>query len=618
MFALHKIIISNFRSYKGTHEFEFPVASGLYFLTGINLVDDLGANGSGKTTFIDAITWCLYGQTTRGLKANDVLHDWELAGCQVELELTVGDRRATIKRTQKPNNLTLDDTIVDQKSLETFIRLNYKSFLCSIINSQFGTSFFSLSSSAKLTLFSEINNLDYWLDCSKAAAKQSEQLDAEISTLQSKQDRERGELKQVKNDIGQLTTDEASFEATRYKRCKELRDQLKGFTKQLTMLEEQYKGSNHELAIVRRERTGILEQIKVCEKQRNLFLEKSIKASHQKASMESEIKTKEEKLAKLIQLRGKGICPTCNLEVGEDHLNNEMLSIKNNIYCDKMDLKVHEENAKFFTRQIFKQKNQIDELVSNANELQSEMDLINTELRDLESQMAIIESREKDIHKQLASLDSETNPYTKMLDEKHHNLCKLQSSISEHKATIHNLEAENEAVKFWVKGFKRIRLYAIEQAFQALELEVNNCLSQLGMTEWQITFAIERENKSGGVTKGFMVFVKSPHNKQPVRWENWSGGETQRLELAGDLGLANLIMQQAGLQSAIEMFDEPSTHLSKKGMLDLANMLYERAINEGKTIWIVDHADISNFGEFEGVIVVRKDTNGSSIKMDRN
>ena len=103
-----------------------------------------------------------------------------------------------------------------------------------------------------------------------------------------------------------------------------------------------------------------------------------------------------------------------------------------------------------------------------------------------------------------------------------------------------------------------------------------------------------------------------------MRWESWSGGESQRLQLAANLGLSNLIMQQAGLINTIEFFDEPSIHLSPEGMMDLANLLHDRAINEDKRIWIVDHAAITNFGEFRGVITVRKTKNGSQLDFTRN
>src|SRR6266850_3765896 len=170
MFDLRSISFTNFRSYVGTHEFEFPKAVGLYYFTGKNLSEPaLGANGSGKSTFLDAITWCLYGLTTRKLKANEVL-PWDSdASCSVTLELTVGQQELQIKRTQKPNSLLLNDKPVDQTELETHLRLNFDSFLYAVINTQFGQSFFSLTPSAKLTLFSDIMGLDFWLEKSEAA-----------------------------------------------------------------------------------------------------------------------------------------------------------------------------------------------------------------------------------------------------------------------------------------------------------------------------------------------------------------------------------------------------------------------------------------------------------------
>ena len=111
------------------------------------------------------------------------------------------------------------------------------------------------------------------------------------------------------------------------------------------------------------------------------------------------------------------------------------------------------------------------------------------------------------------------------------------------------------------------------------------------------------------MTKGFTMFVTNASRPEPVRFEAWSGGEAQRLQLAGDLGLANLIMLQAGLRSTIEFFDEPSKHLSRAGLLDLAETLHQRAITEQKRILLIDHQTI-DFGEFADIIKIVKTKQG--------
>jgi len=206
------------------------------------------------------------------------------------------------------------------------------------------------------------------------------------------------------------------------------------------------------------------------------------------------------------------------------------------------------------------------------------------------------------------------NPYQKMVTDKEYALEILKNKMQSTRSKINDENEAYEAVYYWVTGFKRIRLFIIEDTLRQLELEVNNSLGSLGLIDWRVEFDVERENKSGGVTKGFVVFVHAPGAPGPVRWESWGGGATQRLRLAGDFGLANLIMERAGLRNTIEVYDEPSKHMSQEGLLDMAETLYQRAISSGKRIFLVDHHAI-DFGDFAGTITITKDKKGSHIPL---
>ena len=76
-----------------------------------------------------------------------------------------------VTRSQNPNSLTIDlddgKHIVDQETLQKYIVLNPESFVYSVILPQFGQSFFELRPAEKLTLFSDIMGLDFWLEKSK-------------------------------------------------------------------------------------------------------------------------------------------------------------------------------------------------------------------------------------------------------------------------------------------------------------------------------------------------------------------------------------------------------------------------------------------------------------------
>ena len=146
-----------------------------------------------------------------------------------------------------------------------------------------------------------------------------------------------------------------------------------------------------------------------------------------------------------------------------------------------------------------------------------------------------------------------------------------------------------------------------------LEVQVNAALMQLGLLDWSMTFAIDSENKSGGTRRGFSVLVNAPHSDGPVPWEAWSGGESQRLRLAGQLGLSSLIMEFSGASCNLEVYDEPSTWLSSKGITDLLDTLSSRAQSLGKSIWVVDHRSLE-YGGFTKVLKVVKTVQGSKME----
>lgn len=579
MFALHDTQIINFRSYKGSHKFDFPQEAGLYFMSGENKENPkLSSNGAGKSTFLDAIVWCLYGRTSRGLKANDVI-SWGAKSCSVTLSLTVGDVTYQVKRGQKPNGLFINKKPVDQIELEKNIRLNFDSFLHSILNAQFGTSFFSLTPSEKLTTFSSIMNLDLWLQLSTVAGTYSEKLEQGIKKTLDALDY----LKSRKKDA-QTTLADAKDRVNDYKESKAIK---------ITLLKQQIIKAKADL--------GHLDVDHAIEltKEELRKLNRIIEAHLSNISNAVKMKAKGEGQLKELSIpHANTICPTCRQIVDPKHVKDHLAAI--------VVISKHIENAEddldIFKKGLIRTKTKISSVNARLEEFYEEK----TKKQSLKDQVTRLQE-------QLADLKNEINPWRDIQIIRNNDLNLLNERIKVKKEFLTSAEAAYEAAEFWIKGFKRIRLYIIEQTFRALEIEVNNSLTQLGMPDWQITFDIERENKSGGMTKGFVVFIKSPHNKAPVRWENWSGGETQRLQLAGDLGLANLIMTAAGLTNTVEFFDEASTHLSQEGMLDLANLLHERAIDEDKCIWIVDHTAITNFGDFRGVITARKDDNGSSI-----
>ncbi|KAL8415285.1 hypothetical protein RB594_006218 [Gaeumannomyces avenae] len=94
------LVIKNFLGVQGvlTVDFKRDLPRGLIFL--------VGANGSGKSTIVEAMVWCQFGRCIRsGLGANDVVNDTAGKGCSVSLSFSNG---YTITRYRKDKSFKND------------------------------------------------------------------------------------------------------------------------------------------------------------------------------------------------------------------------------------------------------------------------------------------------------------------------------------------------------------------------------------------------------------------------------------------------------------------------------------------------------------------------------
>jgi DNA repair exonuclease SbcCD ATPase subunit len=236
---------------------------------------------------------------------------------------------------------------------------------------------------------------------------------------------------------------------------------------------------------------------------------------------------------------------------------------------------------------------------------------IRAAVRDVELQEKTLDAMED----RYDALLAEVNPHKASEDRRQEDLVHVKAKLKELQAELDERLFKYSLHSSWVKWFKEIRLSRISTALTQLEIEVNSCLSSLGLPDWELRFDVDRETKSGTVQRGFTVTVLSPHNEAPVPWEAWSGGESQRLRCAASMGLANLIRAQTGATLNLEVWDEPTQWMSGQGVADLLDALATRAKEEKRQIWVVDHRTLGYAG-FDGKAGVVKGTRGSRFVFD--
>lgn len=565
---LLELTVEGFRSFGKEQVLDFSALSpGLYHITGTNRVEpSLEANGIGKSSLFEALFWVLYGKTSRNLRAGTI-KNWDYKGqCRVQLAFEQHGNVYLLSRSWNPNKLNLQKESekleeILQEKLEELIGLAPEAFLCAIYFAQLVPSFVDLSPSDRMSLYSSVLKLDEWEARSDKSSEHTHKLDQDRTQL----------LQEIAVETGLLT---------------ELKDRT-------WKEQEQLWDKHHEHAI---------KEIRACLTQENarlLRLEKDLitlkpldynAVTTKLSEVSAEFSLVARELDRITRMK-IGKCSACHQEVTGPHLERERGLLAREHHTLQLQIKTLEKSAA-------EESKTKDRILS-----------INAEVATCRSSVALYT-------KQLANARNEINPFTQQRKVSESKISEKKRLLIKKQIELEECESLQKAVSFWVKGFKDLRLLLIEESLQQLNIEVNECLYQLGLQDWEIRFETEQETKAKTVRRGFNCLITAP-GEHTAPWEAWSGGESQRLRVAISMGISNLITSRVGLLPNIELHDEPSTWLSESGINALLQTLDERAKLQQKIILLADHRAL-DFGGFTDIIRIEKDRDGSRFAQDKN
>jgi DNA repair exonuclease SbcCD ATPase subunit len=604
-----QLTIQDFKSFRGEHFFNFTnIGAGTHFICGRNEVEiNLGANGSGKTSLSDSLTWVLFGQTLSGLRNPD-LQPWEIKGhTKVSIQFGIDNLSHVVTRTIAPNSLTLDDKTISQEDLSALLHLSLPVFGHTILLGQGQPLFFDLLPREKLQLLSDTLNLTRWDEYSKKASDRREIIQKDLNQIDGKTfglDAQEKSLKEMvvraqdEADLWQQQHDRITKDAER--QLAAWRKECEATERNLGLADVAYDGAQTELK-------SCLKKVKDVE----LYLTELMRRRQSQIVEITTMENNKERLKEELRSLGKtGSCPTCGQSIKGTGLEKHKKKLTNDIEIIQSSL------DKGLSPDLEKQIKHKDIEVKNLWSIQIAMQKVSDKsLYDVDSltpRVAQLKTQIEVLDRDWEQREQTTNPHQMQIVDLNKRLAQIRSSRKKLLENQRDLEQELKRVVFWVKGFKNVRLYLIEDMLQQLEMATNSMLPEVGLEEWQVQYRIEKETKSGSIRQGLDVVIFSPANDGPVKWESFSGGEGQRLRLVGALALSETLLNHSGVVTNLEIIDEGSSHLSKEGVRDLCSFLAERARTHNKQIFLVDHAAVES-AEFTSTITIVKDKNGSRI-----
>jgi len=619
------ITISGFRSFKEPQRFEFPQGPGLYFMQGRNdLEPRLQANGAGKSSIWDALTWCLFGKTSTGLKAGDV-SNWETGkGTRVDLEFELevggGWLLYQMTRTWSPNSWTLSngmepvtDLANDPENLVlATLGLDYTTFHRAVLTAQNQPTFLDLDENAKATVFGSVLGLDSWVEASAKASRKASDQDSTSRGLEAALARIGGKLETLRADA---TDDRASqdWEVDRQLRVDEGVKIKRRLVSELSQIETDRLDVERLLQESETATAGRRSK----EAQAGEALENSRATCSALANQASNLTSDISKAKKARnQYDQDGSCPTCGRPLddhgshGKDEAIADITRELDQLADDLATVFRLDVQAKAV---VVAREAEYERVRKDADGDRELMAQIRATLETLDGDRRKAELQLDRTEQELKDWRSRTNPFVEAQIRRRVELEELEAEELHQAHRLDRSHYQHSLFSFWVRGFKELRLSLISEALTELEVEVNNSLEILGLQGWKILFAPDRQTKGGKIQKGFSVGVVSPHSPDRAPWKAWSGGEAQRLRLAGAMGMADLVRSRLGVTLELEIWDEPSTGLSPEGVRDMLCALEARAQRYQRQVWIVDHTSHS-FGGFAGGALIIKDAKGSRIE----
>ena len=215
MIKFHKVRFKNFLS-TGNEFTEIDLSRKKTSLV-------IGANGSGKSTMLDALTFGLFGRAFRKIPKTALINSINQKHTVVEVEFSIGRNQYRIHRSIKPNKFEIylngkfmhqDAAVRDMQSIleQQILKLNYKSFTqVVVLGSSTFTPFMQLNTPERRAIIEDILDIQVFSvmnDCLKQRT----------ATL-------RNELSEIKHNI-QIGESKIESQEEAMKRLEENREEM--------------------------------------------------------------------------------------------------------------------------------------------------------------------------------------------------------------------------------------------------------------------------------------------------------------------------------------------------------------------------------------------------------
>lgn len=632
-----EVTMRNFRVYEKEQKVELD-KQGLVAVQGVNK-DSNGfrSNGAGKSSFLEAIIYCLYGKLSDGKTGDSVINNKVGNNMKVTFTFSIKDNVYRIERYRKDKDfknktlLFLNDKEITKSSvkltneaIEEITHLKLETLLNSIM--------FGLGNKVK---FTEATDKD---------KKEILEGIANISIYKQAYDVAKEELDEVKEKINNLTNQSQVIQTRLdgYNSQKALylsqKDQYDKYLSQLDNnvlttkndfeafmsenslhsieeLEDNYYSIEEDKKVIQAKLANMSNNSQA--QQKYASIQQQVQYDKQQSStLTSDIQDKKEKILKLYN-SDNPVCEYCGSELDVEHKKKEIVRLGDIIKDDTSKLTT-------LTTSITTSKKDMKELEPVILQEQKDKESYNQNLKLLndyntkQNALVSLSNTAKALKKDIESAKAEkANPQQftltsdKQLDtdiaNAKNDLKNMQELLEKHKQEQKDLE-DVEAVY----SNKGVISHVLDLVMPYINEQANYYLSELTDNSIHIDIDTQSEAKNGNVSEKLNIKVDNLNGGNEYSLN--STGEKKRIDLAISLALQDYVMTNTSTKTNLIAYDEVFDGLDDIGIQRIMHLLKER-IKDIPTVFVISHND--KLQElFESTLLVTKQEGLSTIEKE--
>ena len=537
----------------------------------------VGENGAGKSTFIEALTFALYGKPFRNINKPQLLNAITGKGLLVEVEFTIGKKDYLVRRGIKPNvfeiyqngemlnqNAGVRD---DQEYLEkNILKLNFKSF-------------------GQIVVLGSANYMPFMqLPAQQRRSVVEDLLDIQIfsimnSLLKDKINSNRSELSDIEYKIN-LCEQKIELHTKHIETLKTNNDEL--------IEQKQVKIGEHNAAITLHQTTvnGLMTQVEELNQQ--IVDESKISTRKSKlVQMENSLEDRIRKLNKEIQFfHDHDNCPTC--KQGIDH------DFKTDTLEKRSGKKVEIEQALVKIEEEINSTQERLDFISRTNDV---IHKFNAAIQSNNQQVAFLQRYINDLNKEIEELVTQGNKIqtdmdnTEQYEKEMKGLNKLRENLTHQKA-VHEVAAH-------LLKDTGIKTKIIKQYVPVMNKLINKYLAAM---DFFVNFELD---------ESFNETIKSRFRDE-FSYASFSEGEKMRIDLALMFTWRAIAKLRNSASTNLLIMDEVfDSSLDSAGTEEFLKIL--ETLTGDTNTFIISHKGDQLFDRFHSVIKFEKHSNFSRI-----